>query len=116
LIHAIVTEGRRKVTGFVVGIKRRGIPADTKPRRHTAIRTPPEGKASIVTDNGLIRIMCPNLSCQRILVVPEGARGKVVRCSMCGMNIRIPARKKDNAVASKKAAAEPAEEDGATTQ
>jgi len=32
------------------------------------------------------------------------------------MNIRIPARKKDNAVASKKAAAEPAEEDGATTQ
>jgi len=91
LIHAIVTQSRRKVTGFVVGIKRRGIRADTQP----------------VIDNSLIRIMCPNLSCQRILVVPEGARGKVVRCSMCGMNIRIPARKKDDAVAPKKGAVAP---------
>ncbi len=46
-----------------------------------------------MTDESLIRIMCPNLSCQRILVVPEGARGKVVRCRVCGMNIRIPAAK-----------------------
>ena len=37
--------------------------------------------------------MCPNLSCQRILAVPEGARGKVVRCRVCGMNVKIPARK-----------------------
>ncbi len=66
-----------------------------------------------MTDNSLIRIMCPNLSCQRILVVPEGARGKVVRCSMCGMNIRIPASKQDDAVAPKEGAAAP-KEDGAT--
>ncbi len=37
--------------------------------------------------------MCPNLSCQRVLAVPEGARGKVVRCRVCGMNIKIPASK-----------------------
>ena len=41
-------------------------------------------------NDNLIRIMCPNLSCQRILAVPEQARGRIVRCRMCGMNIRIP--------------------------
>ncbi len=41
----------------------------------------------------LIRIMCPNMSCQRVLAVPEGARGKVVRCRVCGMNVKIPASK-----------------------
>ena len=46
-----------------------------------------------VTPSNLIRIMCPNLSCQRVLAVPEGARGKVVRCRVCGMNIKIPASK-----------------------
>lgn len=60
-----------------------------------------------MTENSLIRIMCPNLSCQRILVVPEAARGKVVRCRMCGMNIRIPAAKGKDA---------PAQSDGAATE
>ncbi len=46
-----------------------------------------------MTASSLIRIMCPNLSCQRVLAVPEGARGKVVRCRVCGMNIKIPASK-----------------------
>ena len=43
-----------------------------------------------MTAEDLIRIMCPNLSCQRILAVPEAARGKIVRCRVCGMNVRIP--------------------------
>jgi hypothetical protein len=43
-----------------------------------------------VPNDNLIRIMCPNLSCQRILAVPEQARGRIVRCRVCGMNIRIP--------------------------
>jgi hypothetical protein len=43
-----------------------------------------------VSADNLIRIMCPNLSCQRILAVPVAARGKVVRCRVCGMNVRIP--------------------------
>ncbi len=43
-----------------------------------------------VTAGNLIRIMCPNLSCQRVLAVPVSARGKVVRCRACGINIKIP--------------------------
>ena len=38
----------------------------------------------------VIRIMCPNLGCQRVLAVPSSARGKLVRCRGCGSNIRIP--------------------------
>ena len=41
-------------------------------------------------DAQVIRIMCPNLGCQRILAVPEHARGKLVRCRSCTTNIRIP--------------------------
>jgi hypothetical protein len=42
-----------------------------------------------VTDM-VIRIMCPNLGCKRILAVPSHARGKLVRCKSCGMTVRIP--------------------------
>ena len=41
-------------------------------------------------DTQVIRIMCPNLGCQRILAVPEHARGKLVHCRSCSTNIRIP--------------------------
>jgi RNase P subunit RPR2 len=37
-----------------------------------------------------IRIMCPNLTCRKVLGVPKTARGKTVRCRNCGTNIRIP--------------------------
>lgn len=37
-----------------------------------------------------VRIMCPNLTCRRVLAVPESARGKTVRCRSCGTNIRVP--------------------------
>lgn len=37
-----------------------------------------------------IKIMCPNLTCQKILAVPSAARGRVVRCRHCGTTIRIP--------------------------
>jgi hypothetical protein len=45
-----------------------------------------------VTDKKMLRIMCPNLACQRILSVPVNARGKLVRCRGCSMTIRIPVR------------------------
>ena len=41
-------------------------------------------------DNDVIRIMCPNLRCQRVLGVPEHARGKLIRCRSCCCNIRVP--------------------------
>jgi len=45
-----------------------------------------------VSEN-VIRIMCPNLACKRVLAVPGHARGKLVRCRSCGINIRIPVTK-----------------------
>ena len=41
-------------------------------------------------NNDLIRIMCPNLQCQRVLGVPEGARGRLIRCRACTCNILVP--------------------------
>ena len=41
-------------------------------------------------DTDSIRIICPNLSCQRLLAVPAMARGEVVRCRGCGSNIKVP--------------------------
>lgn len=40
-----------------------------------------------------VRIMCPNLTCRRVLAVPESARGKTVRCKNCGTAVTIPAAK-----------------------
>jgi len=42
-------------------------------------------------DQPVIRILCPNISCRRVLAVPQHARGKIVRCRECGTNVRIPA-------------------------
>ena len=46
-----------------------------------------------MTEQTVFRIMCPNLGCQRVLAVPDHARGKLVRCRSCGTNIRIPAER-----------------------
>lgn len=37
-----------------------------------------------------VRIRCPNLTCRKVLAVPQVARGKTVRCRSCGTNIRVP--------------------------
>jgi len=41
----------------------------------------------------MLRMMCPNLTCRKVLSVPEVARGKTVRCKQCGTNIRVPQAK-----------------------
>ncbi len=38
----------------------------------------------------VVRVMCPNLKCRRILAVPVTARGKAVRCRGCGAHVKIP--------------------------
>jgi hypothetical protein len=81
-----------------VPIKRRLLHADIERARVHGVSRRLVGNRP-VTESALIRIMCPNLSCQRVLVVPEAARGKVVRCRVCGMNIRIPAAKGKDAPA-----------------
>jgi len=41
----------------------------------------------------MLRMMCPNLTCRKVLSVPEAARGKTVRCKQCSTNIRVPESK-----------------------
>lgn len=43
-----------------------------------------------------VRIMCPNLTCRKVLAVPTAARGKLVRCKNCGTNIKVPDRTASN--------------------
>ncbi len=40
--------------------------------------------------NDVIRIMCPRLTCRKVLAVPTTARGKTVRCRSCGATLRVP--------------------------
>lgn len=37
-----------------------------------------------------VRIMCPKLTCRKVLAVPTACRGKTVRCKSCGTNTRVP--------------------------
>lgn len=46
-----------------------------------------------MSDQKMVRIMCPNLTCRKVLSIPEVARGKTVRCKSCGTNIRIPSNR-----------------------
>lgn len=39
----------------------------------------------------MVRVICPNLKCRTLLCAPAHARGKLVKCSACGMKVRIPA-------------------------
>ncbi|MEQ9095387.1 MAG: hypothetical protein RIE32_03900 [Phycisphaerales bacterium] len=51
-----------------------------------------------------IRIMCPNLTCRKILAVPSTARGKTVRCKACGIAIRVPVKKEEGGANPRKTA------------
>lgn len=43
--------------------------------------------------SSVIRLICPNLKCRKVLTVPEATRGKQVRCRSCGMKINVPTDK-----------------------
>lgn len=36
------------------------------------------------------RVKCPNLECQRLLSVPNQARGQLVRCLHCASHLKVP--------------------------
>lgn len=40
----------------------------------------------------VVRLICPNLKCRKILSVPDSARGKKVRCRGCGMRVQVPVK------------------------
>lgn len=39
-----------------------------------------------------VTLMCPNLLCRKILMVPDEMRGKRVRCSYCGNVLLVPGK------------------------
>lgn len=65
--------------------------------------------SEVVMAEAAIRIMCPNLKCRAVLAVPPEARGRLVRCRNCGMNIKIPQQKVEPA-------AKPAGTEGAVAE
>ena len=40
--------------------------------------------------SSVIKIVCPNLQCRKVLSVPVKARGKNVRCRACGYHVTVP--------------------------
>jgi len=39
------------------------------------------------------QLICPNLKCRKLLVVPEEVRGKMVKCQHCQTQFRVPGPK-----------------------
>jgi len=40
-----------------------------------------------------VQLICPNLKCRKLLVVPEEVRGKMVKCQHCQTQFRVPESK-----------------------
>ncbi|MGP1309026.1 MAG: hypothetical protein ACTS27_02375 [Phycisphaerales bacterium] len=55
----------------------------------------------------VIRIMCPRLTCRKVLAVPTSARGRTVRCRSCGATLRVPTKASADAAAAQKPADAP---------
>ncbi|MBX3353124.1 MAG: hypothetical protein KF684_09325 [Phycisphaeraceae bacterium] len=51
----------------------------------------------------VIRIMCPKLTCRKVLAVPVTARGRTVRCRSCGATLRVPTKQDEAALNAKNA-------------
>lgn len=63
--------------------------------------------------NDHLRIMCPSLSCRKVLAVPTSSRGKNVRCKNCGSVIKVPEKQVVAAAAPAKGAESKPAESGA---
>lgn len=55
----------------------------------------------------VIRIMCPRLTCRKVLAVPTSARGRTVRCRSCGATLRVPTKPSVDPAAAQKATEAP---------
>ncbi|MBN2446423.1 MAG: hypothetical protein JXO22_06855 [Phycisphaerae bacterium] len=54
-----------------------------------------------------VTLICPNLGCGRIIVVPDSARGQIVRCAHCNQPFLVP-----NGAGVPEPASTPPDEDG----
>jgi len=44
-----------------------------------------------------VQLICPNLKCRKLLMVPDDVRGKMVRCQHCRSQLRVPELRKPEA-------------------
>ena len=53
-----------------------------------------------------VQVICPSLTCRKILAVPDEVRGKLVKCQHCQTAFRVPegAAKKPEPAGAKSAA------------
>ena len=65
-------------------------PSQTFKSAHAPADAGGSNGVSAMANSETMRVMCPNLTCRKILAVPETARGKTVRCRGCGTNIKVP--------------------------
>jgi len=49
-----------------------------------------------------VQVICPNLRCRKLLVVPDEVRGKMVKCQHCHMPFRVPESRKPETASSTK--------------
>jgi hypothetical protein len=47
-------------------------------------------EAPVLAEAKNIRLMCPNVRCRSLLVVPEAARGKNIQCGECKKLVKVP--------------------------
>lgn len=53
-----------------------------------------------MSSDQVVRVLCPNLACKKVLAVPALARGKTVVCRGCNTRIRVPAKPGDKGAGS----------------
>ena len=41
-----------------------------------------------------VQLICPNLKCRKLLMVPDDVRGKMVKCQHCHTPLRVPELRK----------------------
>lgn len=39
-----------------------------------------------------VTMICPNLTCRKTIVAPDGARGRLMRCAHCSQVFMVPTR------------------------
>lgn len=39
-----------------------------------------------------VTMICPNLTCRKTIVAPDGARGRLMRCAHCSQVFMVPVR------------------------
>lgn len=76
--------------GFIVLVAICAIAARLYERWHTGLDLSPAA-ATAASPMKNLHIQCSNFRCRSILIVPDIARGKIIKCSQCARLVKVPA-------------------------